>query len=95
MLVVRSVSSLTSTDFGSVAVSDGSSARMLSAVAIILAPGWRCTFSTIAGSRLAAQPAVFCALFNRGDVAQPHRRAVAVADDQLAVILRGGHLVIG
>ncbi len=44
--------------------------------------------------RPGAKPAVFRALFDRGDIAEPHRRAVFIADDQLTVILRRLHLVV-
>ncbi len=42
-----------------------------------------------------AQPAVFRALFYGGHVAQAHRRAVLVGDNQLAVLVGGLHLVVG
>ena len=48
ILVVRSESTCTLTDFGRLSVSCGSIWRMLSAVEIMLAPGWRWTFMTIA-----------------------------------------------
>ncbi|MNI60895.1 hypothetical protein D3C73_1161360 [compost metagenome] len=41
MLVVRSESTVTLTDFGRLSVSAGSIWRMLSAVEIMFAPGWR------------------------------------------------------
>ncbi len=56
MLVVRSDSTLTLTDFGRLSISVGSMARMLSAVSMIFAPGWRCTFITIACCLLAHAP---------------------------------------
>ncbi len=42
-----------------------------------------------------AEPAVFCTLFHAGDIAKAHRCAVAVADDQLSVIFRRFHLIVG
>ena len=50
MPVVRSVSTFTSTDAGSEAVSSGRRALMAPTVAITLAPGWRCTFKMMAGT---------------------------------------------
>ncbi len=52
MVVVRSVSTCTSTEAGSVACSFGSSALMRSTVSITLAPGWRCMFSITPGGRV-------------------------------------------
>ena len=49
MPVVRSVSTLTSTEAGRDAVSSGRRCLIASTVAITLAPGWRCTFKMIAG----------------------------------------------
>ena len=56
MPVVRSDSTSTSIDCGRPAVSSGSRFLMASTVAITLAPGWRCTLSTMAGCRLAHAP---------------------------------------
>ena len=56
MLVVRSESTFTLTDFGRLSISCGSMVRMLSAVSMMLAPGWRCTFITIACCLLARAP---------------------------------------
>ncbi len=49
MVTVRSVRSWTSTAAGSAAVSEGSSCFTRSTTSITLAPGWRCTFTMIAG----------------------------------------------
>jgi hypothetical protein len=49
IVVVRSVSTVTSTAAGSDACSAGSSDWMLSTTEITLAPGWRCTFMITAG----------------------------------------------
>ena len=49
MVVVRSVSTVTCTAGGSVAVSCGSSALMRSTTAIVFAPGCRCTLTMTAG----------------------------------------------
>ena len=56
MLVVRSESTFTLTDFGRLSISCGSMVRMLSAVSMMFAPGWRCTFITIACCLLAQAP---------------------------------------
>ena len=90
MVVVRSVSTATSTAAGSVAVSCGSSALMVSTTWMTLAPGWRWTFRIIAGVRVGpgAELGVLGAVDDRGDIRQPHRRAVAVGDHQVEVVLR-------
>ncbi|SAS17126.1 Uncharacterised protein [Klebsiella variicola] len=56
MLVVRSERTCTFTDFGRLSVSCGSIWRMLSAVSMMLAPGWRWTFITMARCWLAHAP---------------------------------------
>ncbi|MNV68909.1 hypothetical protein D3C71_1617850 [compost metagenome] len=55
-MVVRSDSTFTLTDFGRLSISCGSMLRMLSAVSIMFAPGWRWTFITIACCLLAHAP---------------------------------------
>ncbi len=50
MLCVRSVSTAISTDAGRLACSCGSSALMRSTTWMTLAPGWRWTFTSTAGS---------------------------------------------
>ncbi len=45
--------------------------------------------------RPGSQPAVFCALIDGRHVGQPHRGAIFITDDQLAIILHGFHLIIG
>ena len=91
MVVVRSVSTATSTAAGRVAVSCGSSALMLSTTSMTLAPGWRWMFRITAGVRLAqAASLVFSgAVDDRRDILQPHRSAVAVGDDQVQVLAAG------
>lgn len=68
MVVVRSVSSDTSTLPGRVSLSVGSSALARLTTSITLAPGWRCTFRMMAGVVLAhaaslvfSAPSTICA----------------------------------
>ena len=49
MVTVRSLSTWTSTELGRLPLSCGSNALMRSVTWITLAPGWRCTFNTMAG----------------------------------------------
>ena len=58
IVVVRSVSTATSTAAGKVACSCGSSALMVSTTWMTLAPGWRCTLRITAGVVLAQAPSL-------------------------------------
>ena len=64
---------------------------MVSTTWMTLAPGWRWTFRITAGVRVGpgAELGVLGAVDDGGDVGQPHRRAVAIGDDQLAVVVAG------
>ena len=72
MVLVRSVSTATSTLPGRVSLSCGSSALARSTTSITLAPGWRCTFRMMAGvafaqaaSLLFSAPSTICATSDR------------------------------
>ena len=87
MVPVRSCTSVSLTPFGSARSSRGSSALSRSTVSMTLAPGWRWTSTMTAGVPLYQPPTL---LFSSpsstlGDVLQPHRRVVAVGDDDLAI----------
>ena len=82
---------------GSVAFSCGNSALMPSTTWMMLAPGWRCTLTMIAGVGVGpgAELGVFRPADDGGDIGQPHRRAVAIGDDERSVLIGAGHLIVG
>ena len=97
MVVVRSVRIETCTAAGSELLSCGSSALMRSTTAMMLAPGWRWMLTMTAG--VVVHPGrlldVLDAVDHVGDVGQPHRRAVAVGDDQRPVLVARQQLIVG
>ena len=104
IVLVRSTATLISMSCGSAACSAGSRAFTPSTVAMMLAPGWRLTVTTIAGEvtglpfDLGRRPEVadvLDAVGDLGDVRQPHRRAVALGDHQRRVVGRLGPGVVG
>ena len=97
MVSVRSCTSVSFTLFGSARSSRGSSALRRSTVSMTLAPGWRCTSMMTAGVPWYQPPT---RAFSRPSrhVATSLRRTgarVAVGDDDLAIGLGGGDLVVG
>ncbi len=72
-------------------------ANAVGGFSMMLAPGWRCTFITIACCLLAHAPSqpFFRALFNGGDVTQTYRRTVLVGNNQLTVLIGRLHLIVG
>ena len=97
MVVVRSSTIVMSMPAGMEALIEGSSRRTRSTVSMMFAPGWRKMMTVTA--RLAVQIAGGADVLHRvvdvGDVGQPHRRAVVVADDQRPVVLGMRDLVVG
>ena len=66
-------------------------------VSTTLAPGWRWMSTTTAGLPLYQAPTLLFSSpsINVGDVLEQHRRVVAVGDDDVAVGLGGGDLLVG
>ena len=90
------VTSRNSTPLGMERCRRGSSFLMSRPVAMMLAPGWRCVdddgrFSLIP----AADARILQSLDDVGDVLQHDRRAAAIGDDDVAIGLRIGDLVVG
>ena len=97
MVSVRSCTSVSFTLLGSARSSRGSSALRRSTVSMTLAPGWRCTSMMTAGvpwyqppTRAFSRPSS-----TRRHVLEAHGRGVAEGDDDLAIGLGRGDLVVG
>ena len=81
--------------------SSGSSALTASIISMMLAPG--CWYTCDEYGRLAVVEAVGADVFGgavlhvqyRGDIAQPHGRAIAIGDDQVAIRARVARIVVG
>ena len=97
MVWVRSETTLTLMAGGIEACSTGSIALIRSTVSMTLAPGWRWIAQD--DGPLLVEPAgdqvVFRPVDRAADVADAHRRAVAVGDDQIGVIVGLEQLIVG
>ena len=97
IVCVRSAAMSSVRPGGNARVSSGSSSRTALTVSTMFAPGWRCTSSSTAGRPLnqAADAVVFHAVGDGADIGQPHGRAGAPDQDQVAIGVGGDQLVVG
>ena len=97
MVLVASCTTVSSTPAGNARCSRGSSRWMRCTVSTTLAPGWRWMSTTTAGLPLYQAPTLLFSSpsIDVGDVLEQHRRVVAVGDDDVAIGLGGGDLLVG